>query len=169
MVRAWVLVVIAGCSKAGSPPSELPRLDETTATANEPARVHPALRPTFTVEGKPIHAGTAFVLQLPDHPPLLVTAFHLFGTAGGHTRDLRWDEAPRLVTKVSAASVEDASIIVTAGPPLAIEGAVGLSDTQVNGDVAAMPVARGGRARDLVVGGLRAHRLQARRDGRRGR
>jgi hypothetical protein len=143
-----VLVVVAGCAKS-SPPAEMPRLD-AGATADAPARVHPVLRPTFTVEGKVIHAGTAFVLQLPDHPPLLVTAFHLFGTAGGHVRDLRWDEAPPLVTKASATSVEDSTITVTAEPPLAIEGAVGMSNTRVNGDVAALPVIDGSRAGSLA-------------------
>jgi hypothetical protein len=147
-----VLVVVAGCAKSSSSPAEMPRLDETSkATADEPARLHAALRPTFVVEGKQVRAGTAFVLKLPDHPLLLVTAFHLFGTAGGHTRDLRWDEVPRLVTKASATSVEDSSIIVTAEPPLAIEGAVGMSNTRIDGDVAALPVIDGSRAGSLVA------------------
>jgi hypothetical protein len=149
MKRALVLVVVAGCAKS-SPPSEMPRLDDTAASS-APDRVHGALRPTFFVEGKRIVAGTAFVLQLPDEPALLVTAFHLFGTAGGNTRDITWDEAPRVVTKMAATSVEDRDITVTAGPPLAIEGAAGMTDARVTGDVAALPVIDGSRAGSLVV------------------
>src|SRR5687767_12783232 len=145
----WVLVV-AGCATSSPQPAHQPRLDTEPATT-EPARTHAILRPTFVVEGAQVRAGTAFVLALADQPPLLVTAFHLFGTAGGHRRDLRWDEIPRLVTKAEATSVEDDSITVIAGAPLAIEGAEGMTDARIGGDVAALPVTNGSRAGALTI------------------
>jgi hypothetical protein len=133
-----VLLLVLGCAKA--PP-----------TAAEPARTHAILRPTFIVEGKQLRAGTAFVLMLADRPPLLVTAFHVFGRAGGYDRDLTWDQVPHLVTKAEATSVEDDRITVIAGAPLAIEGAVGMSAARVGGDVAALPVTGGSRAGSLTI------------------
>jgi hypothetical protein len=149
MRHVVVLVALACCAKS-PPPSDHPRFDDRAAPTRE-ATTHPVLRPKFVVEGTVIRAGTAFVLQLPDQPPLLVTAFHLFGTGGGFGRDLTWDQIPRLVTKATATSVEDETVTVVAGPPLAIEGAVGMSRTRVGGDVAALPIIDGSRAGALVA------------------
>jgi len=159
----------AGCkskhseAKAGAAPA--PAAEPAPATPPAPAATPPPaappaappsvanaiLRPTFTVDGQPLEAGTAFLVQPPGGPVLLVTAHHLFGPDGGYARDLRWDELPKHVSAVHATSVEDPSITVDGKEPLAIDGAATYNGNPAGGDVAAFRIADPGKATVLQL------------------
>lgn len=52
-------------------------------------------RPEFLVDGKPLVAGTGFLVDLPgESAPVLVTALHLFGPNGGLDADVPWKDMP---------------------------------------------------------------------------
>jgi len=97
-------------------------------------------RPLFHTSLGELEAGTAFVCRIDtESPVLLLTAHHLFGTAGGLDRDYAWNELSGLVSTVSATSLTDTSV-VSAGAPLVIEGAAGMEPPLMGTDVAAFPL-----------------------------
>jgi hypothetical protein len=118
----------SGSGTASSP--SMPRIRAETAV----------YRPTFTTTEGEQASGTAFAARLSSTSPvLLVTAHHLFGADGGFDREYAWNELPKLVSRVTATSIEK-SPTVTAGPPIAIDGATKYSQTGMGGDVAAFVV-----------------------------
>jgi hypothetical protein len=120
-------------------------------TPNPAAHRHAILRPTFMVDATPLSAGTAFLIQPKGHSAVLVTAHHLFGPAGGLARDLSWQELPRMVRSFQATSIDDDSVTVIGGPPLAVDGAESVSDRRVGGDLAIFPITKLGAAHALQL------------------
>lgn len=119
------------------------------ATVASKAHPHAVLRPMFMVGDTPLQAGTAFVIHPRGHGPLLITAHHLFGPGGGLDRVIAWQDMPRAVRSVRATSFDNVSVIVSGGAPLAVEGAEGMSDNRIGGDLAIFPITALGPARAL--------------------
>ncbi|MBX3157766.1 MAG: trypsin-like peptidase domain-containing protein [Deltaproteobacteria bacterium] len=146
---AWVAAVVSGALATGCGGKR--EADPAPAPAPAPkAHPHAVLRPEFTVDGDPLAAGTAFLIK-EGAATLLVTAHHLFGPAGGLDHELTWDELPRRVTAVRATSLDDPGVTIRGGSPLAVTGAVGLSEQHLGGDVAVFPIPDAGPARTLEL------------------
>ncbi|MCH9688453.1 MAG: serine protease [Deltaproteobacteria bacterium] len=160
----YILVgtLLAGCTLTPPPAiadTASPSKADNAAESQEPAEPQPRasaaqptieilgttpeeawVRPTFVTTDQPLSAGTAFVCEVvPGQPPLLLSAQHLFGPAGGLAREYAWSE---MKTLVQGAEGYDAhgNRVVTAGPPLTIEGAEAMSEERVDADIAAFPL-----------------------------
>jgi hypothetical protein len=99
-----------------------------------------ALRPAiFLTDGATIEAGTASAVRVkPGAAPILVTALHLFGTAGGYSRELSPPELKTQVKAILLTRIEGGEPVAaartalrTTGPPLSDD------DPNVGNDVAA--------------------------------
>jgi len=93
-ILAVALAATLSVAEAGAPAPAAP----------EPAPAAPALgvgsvlRPQYTLaDGKPLAAGTAFVVEV-DGVVSVVTAHHLFGPTGGLPAQIEADALPRAVT-----------------------------------------------------------------------
>lgn len=146
-------LALASCSSL-VPPAKFvdPEASESDATSAEPSASPSSstavevighdpeqawVRPRFDTVDGPIVAGTAFVCEPgPGEPPLLLTAQHLFGPAGGLPRDYEWSE---MGTSVRGAEGRDdeGTVVLKTGPPLVITDAKGMSDEGVGNDLAA--------------------------------
>lgn len=81
-------------------------------------------RPTFEVNGETMVAGTAFTLQDPKKPrTLLLTAHHLFGEAGGLSRQFAGHELPSAVSKTACKWFKGNRAPLKAGPALPVKNA----------------------------------------------
>jgi hypothetical protein len=148
MRSVGLLVALGFCAVgfAHAQPKEAPRgKPAARPTADENA----VLQPAFTVEGRSLQSGTAFLVKLASGPVLLVTAHHLFGPDGGWQRDLTWEELPKLVTGVRATSVGGA--VVTGKNALAMEGTATFHGNPAGGDVAAFRIGETGAATVLSL------------------
>jgi len=150
--RHWTgLVLIAAIcgGSAGPAHARAARKTKPKPAAAGTAPVDPdakaILRPVFTVDGKPLDAGTAFVVRLGAGPLLLVTAHHLFGPWGGYERDLGWEELGKHVSAVHARSLAGGAV-VSGQQPLRIEGAMTSNGNPAGRDVAAFRIADAGGA-----------------------
>lgn len=135
---------------AVEPPSTVPESAPRTLVAPEPEVAEPStveimgaspegawVRPEFITQDQTLSAGTGFICEVdPGEPPLLLTAQHLFGPAGGLPRDYLWSEMASLV-EGGAGYDSEGRRVVTAGPPLTIEGAKAMSADAVDTDIAA--------------------------------
>lgn len=141
-----ITIMAAGCASTSHSPGSWAEFRGTNVQApgddGQPAsdqeRLRSAwVRPKFETESfRSITAGTAFAVIFHE-TPLLLTAHHLLGTAGGLPRDLRWDEVVSEVTRVTGHSTLERGVAVAATKVLPIPGAVAMSDTQLNRDLAA--------------------------------
>lgn len=102
-------------------------------------------RPRFLVDGKPLTAGTAFALapRAQGGDPLLVTAIHLLGPAGGLAQDVPWD---RMALRVRLAHCDpikkddpEAGEGWRGGPALGVPGARPMGALPYR-DIAAFPL-----------------------------
>ena len=132
---AVAALLVAAC-KSGPQPVEAAG-DPAASGTRHP---HAVVRPMFMVGDKQLHAGTGFVIRAQDRGPVLITAQHLFSPAGGLERTIAWQDMPRAVRSVYATSLDDQLVIVAGGAPLAIEGAEGMSEARLGGDVALFPL-----------------------------
>lgn len=131
-----VFVLAAACTKS----SEDPAKGGASPPAAPSIRAETAVyTPTFSTAEGVVEAGTAFVARVAPGGPLLITAHHLFGEAGGLEREYSWDELPAFVTGVTGTPVEKGAP-VRAGAALPIKGAIGFTQQHMGGDVAAFPV-----------------------------
>ncbi|MBK9395219.1 MAG: trypsin-like peptidase domain-containing protein [Uliginosibacterium sp.] len=99
-------------------------------------------KPKFdSLEGL-IEAGTAFVLQAPTKTPrpMLMTAHHLFGPAGGVERQLGWDELPSSIVAVECAPLAGQSGPILAVAPVGIKHARSYAEDGPLRDLAAFPI-----------------------------
>jgi hypothetical protein len=111
--------------------------------------------PCFRTAAGELRAGTAFSFASPRFPtPLLVTCQHLFGPAGGLTRDVPPELMPRFVSGVDAADSFGGPLRVTAGPPLCVPGVDAEAPLH---DVAAFPLATHPGVRPLEAAAPPAH------------
>lgn len=93
------------------------------AAAPDAASFH-ICRPTFDVSGETMVAGTAFILQDPKKPrTLLLTAHHLFGEAGGLSRQFAGHELPSAVSKTECKWFKGNRTPLKAGPALPVKNA----------------------------------------------
>ncbi len=88
----WILLAVAMAGVC------LP-LPATAQPAPLTAAADAICKPLFRIDGRPLAAGTAFLLQpeAPGQPPVLVTALHLFGPDGGLPRAVPPEALPRRV------------------------------------------------------------------------
>jgi len=131
---ALLLVAVTGLAACAE---ETPAGPPTAATAV-------ICRPTFSVDGQPLEAGTAFLLSTPTGPAL-VTAQHLFGPAGGLDTDIAWSQMPARVSGAACRTLSG-DAIWTAGKPYAIEGAAPSAPTGPVRDMAAFAIDLNGQA-----------------------
>ena len=148
-IRSVGLLIALGCGAAGFAHAQSKEASRAKPATKPAADANAIFQPAFTVEGRQLQAGTAFLVKLASGPVLLVTAHHLFGPDGGWTRDLTWQELPKLVTGVRATSVGGAS--VTGQNALSMEGTATFHGNPAGGDVAAFKIAQTGTATVLSL------------------
>ncbi|QRK11123.1 trypsin-like peptidase domain-containing protein [Archangium violaceum] len=134
---AVVLVMgsLAGC-RQGS------RHQEPASAVSVPRPPQGAvMRPRFvTAEGE-FAAGTAFVVRLDDGRLVGLTAYHLFGPAGGLEREVAAAELGRFVRGVWLDALTSSEQTREAGPMWVLPGAHATTDAaDLSGDVAAFLV-----------------------------
>jgi hypothetical protein len=115
-----------------------------SAAADPPTGVVDTIcRPTFEMEGQPLSAGTAFLLEtgIAKQPVVLVTAHHLLGPMGGLPAEVPWNDVPKAVKRASCKSIRNAAQSWT-GMPLAIPGAASFNNQTKDGlrDIALLKV-----------------------------
>lgn len=108
---------IGACQREGGEgqPASSPQLP-TPARSVEPPGVPDrfVFRPEFQTTNGPVQAGTAFAILLPNlSRPVLLTAIHLLGPAGGLAQAIPAAEVPRAVTQVSLEDCFDSSPLET--------------------------------------------------------
>lgn len=96
-------------------------------------------RPIFKTTQGTIRAGSAFVIQLPTSKrPIVITALHLLGPAGGLRQDIAAKDAPKAVSSVSLVECFNETFKVEIdGKPLAILDAAPLRSQSAAGDILA--------------------------------
>lgn len=145
--------IATGCGRGSSTPTQAPSSPSANASIGAPSTAAPNIprssihRPTFVTSEGEIDAGTAFAVRLsPGAQPIVVTALHLLGEAGGHPRDIPAAEAPKVLRRVVLLECFPPFTERTAtGPVIAIPDAAPLGVESNAGDVLAvrMPDARG--------------------------
>lgn len=90
----------------------------------------------FTPDGE-FSAGVAFAAEIPGAGPVLATAHHVFGSAGGFPREVASSELPGYVRRAAFQDAFDPSAGLWAARALAIEGAAPFDENSPAGDVAA--------------------------------
>lgn len=110
-------------------------------------------RPTFETRLGTVHAGRAFVVNLPHQPvPIALTAIHLLGPAGGLERDVPGSEVPNVIRRVVLEECFDANIqFDIGGAALLIAPAAPLGESSQAGDVAAFWVSDSANVRALPL------------------
>lgn len=94
-----------------------------------------AFRPSFITNVGDITAGSIFIV-LYHGAFYAVTAHHLFGSAGGLSREYSSEELGKLVRKVKLRSLDDNRLNYTASEPIAIKGAEPFSEETAARDIA---------------------------------
>lgn len=133
----------------GKPDTAPPELElELLGARPEGAVVRPTL---LSTEGSTT-AGSAFACRLDDaSPPLLCTAHHLFGPAGGLSRVYAWNELDALVDRVEGTGFLESAIFLNAARPLPIEGAAPLEPGVFHHDLAVLRIEPPGRLHVLTL------------------
>lgn len=110
-------------------------------------------RPTFSTTEGEVRAGTAFFIRLPDHSrPLLLTALHLLGPAGGMPKDVPPTEVPKVVKRLRLTDCFQASReLQLASEPLVIAAAAPARKPGKAGDVLAFWGPSEKRTRELEL------------------
>lgn len=97
-------------------------------------------RPQFEFNQQAFAAGTAFVLDRPvnNAKAVLITAHHLFGSAGGLSTEIKWQELAQKITGVECTFFGPGVGAIALGAPFSVPNA----DSFVNGgiDLAAFPI-----------------------------
>lgn len=120
IILAWFSVVTASCAADPAPSKNT------------------VLKPTFITGKESFTAGTAFVCESPDGKKhFLLTAHHLFGSAGGFESELPWDKLNEVIKLTVSISMEDSSIHVLSKKALLIAGARALDNAGLANDIAA--------------------------------
>jgi hypothetical protein len=137
---------LVGCQRhapptAAGPPPEKPRQAAQGQVSPGPPSVPDGfvLRPTFETTLGKIAAGTAFPVQFPGQDrPLILTAIHLLGPAGGLPDDVPPTEVPRVVKGITLTDCFNPSgPSIKGGAPVVIPGAGPLGKATKAGDVLA--------------------------------
>ena len=112
-------------------------LPAARAMPNPPEDV--VCKPTFLGGYESLAAGTGFVARLPDDQSgcVFLSAFHLFGPAGGLEHDLSPQEARDFAVALAALSMQHPTLIVTSTDMLLIPTARAFSQHDATHDVAA--------------------------------
>jgi hypothetical protein len=108
-----------------------------------------ALRPEFILRsGKTLESGTAVITQLkPGGAPIVLTALHLFGPAGGLDADLSPAQVGKVVKEVRLTPISGGKPVAMGGKALRTTGAALVEDSSnVSNDVAAFAVSQRGKA-----------------------
>jgi DNA-directed RNA polymerase subunit RPC12/RpoP len=97
------------------------------------------LRPTFSAEFGEIRVGTAFITHFEENNQyLLVTAHGLFGSRGGLSKEYKWDELSRIISKVKAISIGNPSKMVLTNTWLEVPDAAPSKTYDSTQDIAAL-------------------------------
>jgi hypothetical protein len=104
----------AATAPAKSPAPRAPEAPPVPEAPTGPPKLpsNTVLRPTFATTEGDINAGTAFLVKREDGKILLLTAHHLFGEAGGHSRNIPGAELPKVFKELTATSSDDATMKV---------------------------------------------------------
>lgn len=100
-----------------------------------------AVRPTFELkDGRRVEAGTAFGATMDGGEPVLLSALHLLGEAGGLDKQIPAKQIPDVVTAVSLFDMDRSRLLGTAGKGLLREGqpiGEGRTEGDCRGDIVA--------------------------------
>lgn len=109
------LLLLTGCH------SRSPKTAQNLAPPTPPKNL--AVRPYVLLkDGRKIEAGTAFGATLDGGKPILLSALHLFGDAGGLQSDIPPDSLPDLVQEVGLFDMEYGQKLGSAGKGLLRDG-----------------------------------------------
>lgn len=98
-----------------------PRVDKSVPPPHIPANF--AVRPLFKLQdGREIQAGTAFAATMDGGAPVLISAMHLFGEAGGLDHDLPGASLPEAIAAVELYDMEYGQPLARAGAELIRDG-----------------------------------------------
>ncbi len=98
-----------------------PTPDTTSGPPTLPANF--AVRPMFKLrDGRDIQAGTAFSATMDGSAPVLISAMHLFGEAGGLINDLPGSTLPEAIASVGLYDMEYGKPLASAGIELIRDG-----------------------------------------------
>jgi hypothetical protein len=103
---------------------------------------------TFESAAGPIQAGTSFALALTGLPPLLITCQHLFGPAGGVSKDVPPAFMPRFVPSVSIMGALADGVTARAGAAVLVPEADAAEPSR---DLAAFPLEANDAVRPLRI------------------
>lgn len=100
-----------------------------------------AVRPTFQLkDGRTVEAGTAFGATMDGGEPVLLSALHLLGEAGGLDKQIPAEQVPDVVTAVTLFNMDRSQQIGVAGKGLLREGfpvGAGPTESDCRGDIIA--------------------------------
>ncbi len=106
-----------------------------------PLPAHFAVRPTFKLkDGRVVEAGTAFGAMMDGGEPVLLSALHLLGEAGGLDKQIPAEQIPDAVTGVTLFNMDRSRQIGVAGKGLLREGfpmGEGPTESDCRGDIVA--------------------------------
>lgn len=139
----WLVAMGSGCVEKG-----------VSAEGPPDAAIRAVCRPSFRARtGEVLKAGTAFVMVVrsggSQGSPLLVTAHHLFGPAGGLSEEVPWASLPGVVRSVECPRLQEPGSSIRGVRPLAIPGAGSAFSDDSALDVAAFRVE--GEVSDALV------------------
>jgi hypothetical protein len=105
-----------------------------------------AVRPTFTLkDGHTVEAGTAFGATMDGGEPVLLSALHLLGEAGGLDKQIPAQQVPDVVAAVSLFNMDRSRLLGTAGKGLLREGqplGEGRTEGDCRGDIVAFRLSK---------------------------
>ncbi len=130
------LAVATQPGQLGLPGSRASAADKPKPPAAPPGFV---FGQTFVTDTGQIGAGTGFFARLPDYPrPILLTALHVLGPAGGLPKDVLPTEVPKVVKRLQLQDCFDATRTLSfTSEPLVIPEAAPLGKEGKAGDILA--------------------------------
>ncbi|MDW8365340.1 MAG: DUF4190 domain-containing protein [Abditibacteriales bacterium] len=107
------------------------------------------VRPTFTLkDGRRVEAGTAFGATMDGGEPVLLSALHLLGQAGGLDKQIPAEQVPDVVTAVTLFNMDRSQRVGVAGKGLLREGfpiGEGPTESDCRGDIVAFQLSKQSR------------------------
>lgn len=112
---------------------------------------HVILHPTYELKDGELNAGTAFIAGIDDRKGMfIITALHIFGPAGGLTRQIESMELPDFIREINFADAYDEKAIHLSVETLYIPGAR-VDGININGDMAVFKIKSNGAYSNLKL------------------
>jgi hypothetical protein len=139
LLELTLVLLSAGCGASPKEPDAPTSLESQASWSPPGIPANFAVRPIFRLrDGQTISAGTAFAASMDGAPPVLISAMHLFGEAGGLQRDLPASTLPESVQSVTLYDMDYGRRVASAGKELIRDGkAMDFKSTDCSPDVVA--------------------------------